>query len=47
MIPSLTLRQLRALVTDARPASRTAQLRRAGYADGERRPRFARYWANR
>lgn len=47
MIPSLTLRQLRAFATDARPTSRAAQLRRAGYADGERRPRFARYWANR
>ncbi|MEJ2288692.1 MAG: hypothetical protein P8Y02_08620 [Deinococcales bacterium] len=23
------------------------RLRRAGYADGERRPRIARHWANR
>jgi len=23
------------------------QLRRAGYADGERRPRIPRHWANR
>lgn len=30
-----------------RRTSTAARLKRAGYADGERRPRLTRHWANR
>ncbi len=36
-----------ALRTRVDEAALARKLRRAGYADGERRPRHTRYWANR
>lgn len=47
MIPISMLHVVRARIAQVRFPAGAERLRRAGYADGERRPRKERYWANR
>lgn len=47
MITFLPDRLIRAFRTDVSASALEARLRRAGYADLERRPRRAHHWANR
>jgi hypothetical protein len=43
----MLLLRTRSHTGQARREPSAERLRRAGYADGERRPRIARHWANR
>ncbi len=43
----MLLQRIRARAGQLRREPTAERLRRAGYADGERRPRITRHWANR
>jgi len=47
MVNAIMLQLFRARTGSRRIEPTPERLRRAGYADGERRPRVPRHWANR
>lgn len=47
MVNVILVQLARARTLTARDGREAERLRRSGYADGERRPRIPRHWANR